>query len=359
MTNEEKYQELYKKYRPMEWADLIGQEKVAQSLRSAVAKNRIPVAFGFFGERGCGKTSAANLLARAINCENPPSPGDPCNECATCTNIIRNRQLGVHYISMANNGSTDEVRSIVEKAKVSQPIEKSVWILDEVHTIHKQAWDSLLIPLESSTMPALFILCSTESQRIPGTIMSRLKARHFKLVANDQLAEHLKHIAAQEDLEVSDELITSAVLAGRGSVRDAISRFEDLLSTDAPNVSIGDKLLEAIAANSLPKVLTAIAEADSDNVLIRPLAEQLYGDLRDILLLASGADEKLVPASPVADAKSWANHIGGRGGVLRTAEAVGDAIGKMGMSTDDRILLELALLKIVQQTKRRLAAGNK
>lgn len=359
MTNEEKYQELYKKYRPMEWSDLIGQEKVAQSLRSAVAKNRIPVAFGFFGERGCGKTSAANLLARAVNCSNPPAPGDPCNECVTCVNILRNRQLGVQYISMANNGGVDEVRAIVEKAKVSQPINKSVWILDEVHTISKQAWDALLIPLESVTMPALFILCSTESQRIPTTIMSRLKARHFNLVANDKLTEHLTSIAAKEELEVTDELIASAVQAGRGSVRDTISRFEDLLSTDAPNVSVGDKLLTAIAANSLPQVLTAIAEADSDNVPIRPLAEQLYGDLRDILLVASGASEKLVPSVPVDDAKSWAANLGGRGGVLRTAEAVGDAIGKMGMSTDDRILLELSLLKTVQQTKRRLAAGSK
>lgn len=361
MTDQiEAHVELYKKYRPDTWSSLIGQEKVAKSLRAAVKNNKLPTAFGFFGPRGCGKTSSALLLTKAINCLSPTDTANPCNECQVCVNIDNNNQLGVNYISMANKGGVDDVRNIVQQARVNQPIKKSVWILDEVHNLSKAAFDALLIPIEEKSMPALFIFCSTEVDRIPQTILSRIQSRSFTLVDSDTMLKFVKKIAAKEMLELTEENLEEAVRLGRGSVRDTLSTLEAIVETGETAPSFGRALLESVTTGSIAKTMTVIAEASSAGVQCRDLGEQLFEDLRDLLLLAAGASDEVVGIVQLKDPVSGIKSLLGVGGIIATMEELGEALTRMTFGADSRIHLEIALVRaLAKLNKTRKARAAK
>lgn len=342
----EQHIELYKKYKPATWDDLIGQTKTARSLQMAVVKKKIPTAFLFSGIRGTGKTSSAFLLAKSLNCLNPQPRGNPCNLCETCHNIDNGSQIGVNYISMANKGSVDDIRQLVGQAKLSQPVEKPIWILDEVHNLSKAAFDALLIPLEDARMPSLFILCSTEIDKIPQTILSRVQSRNFTLVDSDTLLEHLKMIDKKEGLNADEDQMMNAIRRGRGSVRDTLSSFESILATeDETDEAYNGDLLVALSEHDLAKVLKSVNDAVNNGYDGRDLAEQLFSDLRDLLLIVSGVDRSNMGMFPVEDIKAVSKGFLGRTGVSMVAEEIGDAITHMTLGADSRIHLEIALVK--------------
>lgn len=347
MTNQDSstHVELYKKYRPAVWSDLVGQEKVARSLQAAVMKNALPTAYGFFGPRGTGKTSSALLLAKAINCLNIQLDGNPCNQCDVCTAVDSGSQLGVNYISMANNGSVDDVRTLVQRGRLSAPVKKQVWILDEVHNLSKAAFDALLIPLEDKDMPALFILCSTEVEKVPDTILSRIQSRRFGLVAPNVMSDFLANILEKENAAVEEAQINEAVRQGRGSVRDALSALEGILSTGDIATPVEAELLEALGTRTLSRCLEVIAEAHSQGYEGQDLAEQLFSDLRDLLLLICGADKTLVAVPPVKNLKNVAKGLFGRKGVEIMAQEIGESLRHMTLGADSRIHLEIAIVK--------------
>lgn len=354
MADAEKYLELYKKHKPKSWSDIIGQDKIVGSLRSAVKSNRIPVAYLFSGPRGTGKTSAAKVLASAINCldENARKTGDACGVCEVCVNIQNDLQLGVQYISMANKGGVDEVRKIVDQARLAQPVRKTVWILDEVHNLSQAAWDSLLIPLESSKMQALFILCSTEAHKIPEPIMSRIQARRFALVKDDVLRALLEGVIAEDELEVDEEQIEAAIRLGRGSVRDTLTELEKIISTGDFEISLGENLLVAIQNADVISALKTVGQYAATGDKMRYLAEDLYSDLRDLLLLRARGGEELVASSPLEDTKTFKAKVPASQH-LAMLDAIGDAVTSMSVgAADHRIILETALLKCVQRLKR-------
>lgn len=343
--------ELYKRYRPRDWSRLIGQGKVVKSLQGAVAANKIPTAYVFAGERGCGKTSAALILAKAVNCPNVKD-GSPCNNCDTCTNIDAGAQIGVNYISMANKGSVDDIRDIVQQARLATSINRQVWILDEVHNLSKQAFDALLIPLEDPKMPALFILCTTEINKVPQTIMSRVQSRKFSLVGEEIMRKYLHAVIKKEELELSEDDISTVIRMGRGSVRDTLSALERISETGETFANYGGRLLEALCSQDLSTVLSVIAEASAeDEVKGRELAEQLFEDLRDLMLAASGADKKLFPSLPVEDPKKAANELLGIRGIAIVLDEIGDALTRMTLGADTRVHLEIAVVKSLQKLK--------
>lgn len=361
MADEENYLELYKRHKPKCWNDIVGQDKIVGSLRSAVKSNKIPVAFLFTGPRGTGKTSASKVLAAAINCldEKANKTGDACGVCDVCVNVQNDAQLGVKYMSMANNGGVDEVRKIVEQARLAQPVKRTVWILDEVHNLSQAAWDSLLIPLESSKMPSLFILCSTEGHKIPDPILSRVQARDFKLIKSKEvMAEYLEKIIEKDGLEVDEEQIEAAIRLGRGSVRDTLTELESILSTGEFDNSIVEELLLAIQAANVISVLKTVGKYANSGVKMRYFAEDIYDGLRDLLLLRAKGTEELVGNPPLEDPNAFkaavptAQH-------LAILDAMGDAVTAMSVgAADHRIILETALLKSVQRLKRAKSAGD-
>lgn len=347
MTENTENLQLYKKYRPSRWASLVGQEKVAKSLQTAVKANSVPTAYLFSGPRGCGKTSAAFVLAKALNCENLQKDENPCNKCETCQNIDAGAQMGVTYISMANYQGVDNVRELVKNARLNQPVKKQVWILDEVHNLSKQAFDALLIPLEEKTMPSLFIFCTTEIDRIPSTVLSRVQQRRFQLVEAETMKQFLEKVAKVDGLEVTDDMVASAVRMGRGSVRDTLTALEQVIATGEASSTYGGRLLEALGARDISDVLTVLAEANSESVDFRELAEQLFEDLRDLLLLASNVDRSLVGIPPITDEKAVIKGMFAARGILLIMDSLGDAITQMSMGKDARILLEVAMVKSV------------
>lgn len=347
MMTENEHVELYKKYRPNAWEELVGQGKTARSLQSAVVNEKLPTAYGFFGPRGCGKTSSAFLLAKAVNCPNVSTNGNPCNLCETCESIDNGSQIGVNYESMANRGSVDDVRSIVQKAQLNQPVKKQVWILDEVHNLSRAAFDALLIPIEKKGMPSLFIFCSTEVDKIPSTITSRIQQRRFTLVKPEDMVPYLKTINDKEKLEASTDDLREAVRQGRGSVRDTLSALEALVSTGEVVSSYGGAMLEAIASHNLPEALKVVSDATDEGNDGRDLAEQLFSDLRDLLLLVSGVDKSVAGMVSVKDIKSVAKGFMGIVGITAVAEEVADSIQHMTLGADSRIHFEIAVVKSI------------
>lgn len=353
--SEEQYIELYKKYRPSKWKDLIGQEKIAKSLQTAILRNKVPTAYLFSGPRGTGKSSASFILAKAVNCENIDAQANPCNECEICVNIDNGTQLGVNYISMANKGSVDDIREIVKEAMISQPVKKTVYILDEVHSISRSAFDALLIPLEDPNMNALFLFASTEIQKIPAPILSRVQSRKLNLVDSSVMAEHIKSIAEKENIDISDLQISEIVKQGRGSVRDTIGALESAISYDEESeesVDYSIAVIKAISESNLSSALKNIADAISDGNTGKDLAELIFSDLRDLLLSISGADEELINTIPVDDPQKIAKGLLGNNGIFTVAEEIGDAITSMSIGTDSRIILEIAIVKSISKLKK-------
>lgn len=351
--------ELYKKYRPRSWAGLIGQNKVAASLRNAVITEKLPTAYLFSGARGTGKTSAAWLLAKSINCEDLQQNGNPCNKCEVCINIDKNTQLGVNYISMANKGSVDDIRTIVQNARLNQPIKRQVWILDEVHNLHKAAFDALLIPLEDKTMPSLFIFCTTEIEKVPQTVLSRVQQRRFTLVEGDTMLSFLKKIGAKEELEISDEDYESSIRQGRGSVRDTLSALEAIIETGESTPTFSGQLLTAITSRDLTSTYKVLAEANVSSVNFRELAEQLFEDLRDLMLHSAGASSDLIGIIPIKDPDTAIKNVGGHRGLVLLMNEVGDGITQMSLGADSRIILEVSLLKAYLQVNKLLKMASK
>lgn len=346
--------ELYKRYRPNTWAGLIGQKQVAKSLQSAVKANKVPTAYLFSGQRGCGKTSGALILAKAINCLNPVvETADPCNECEVCVSIDNGTQLGVTYVSAAQRSGVEDIKDLVGQARLSMPIKRQVFIIDEIHNLKQgKGFEALLIPLEETNMPALFIFCTTEIEKVPQTIISRVQSRRFNLVDADLMLKYITHIAKKEDLGLNEDALREAVRQGRGSVRDTMTALESISSTGSITQPIGGKLLESLATQNLTSILTVIAEAASEGESGRDLAEQLFEDLRDLLLSASGVDSSLIGALPLDNPAAVAKGMLGRQGIMLVMDEVGESITQISMGSDARISLEIAMVKALGKLKR-------
>ena len=224
------YQAIARKYRPETFEQVVGQGHVTSTLRAAVRKGKLSHAYLFSGPRGCGKTTVARLLAKAINCS-APNDGDPCGQCDTCKAIARGGDLDVLEIDAASNTGVDNIRELRDMAQYSTAGGNSrVFIIDEVHMLSKGAFNALLKILEEPPARVYFFFATTEANKIPRTILSRCQRFDFRLIGRDELAGRLRDVAAAEGVKVDESGLRVLVSLAEGSMRDGLSLLDQVIA---------------------------------------------------------------------------------------------------------------------------------
>lgn len=350
----EEHIELYKELRPKRWDELIGQEEVADSLQSSILNNKLPSAYIFSGGSGTGKTTTAFILAKAVNCENlDPETANPCNECSTCRAIDDHSQIGVSYLSAAQRSGVDEMRDIIENASMKVPINKQVFIIDEVHNASNKALEAFLIPLEDPKMNSMFLFCTTEIEKVKGTLQSRLPSLKFNNIGAETMEDYLWDVNDKKNLNLTEEVIRNAVKTGRGNVRSALNYLETVRHTEdfEGGTDFGEQLLNAMATKKIENIFTVVNEASESGIFMRDFAEQLYEDLRNLLLFNAGVNPDMLGVIPVDDPEDVVKGLLGRRGMTLILDEVGLAITQMSRGNDARITLEIALVKSLERLR--------
>ena len=289
----DKYIELYKKYRPKKWGDIIGQEAIITPIKNAILSNKIPTGYIFSGLAGTGKTTLALLIAKVLNCNKLDENMNPIED--EITQAIDNDSLiGVKQISMAN-ASVEDVRKIMAESFVSLPIKKKVFILDEFHNCSKAAFESILTDLESVNQDSLFICCTTEPDKIPKSIKSRMQQFSLRIPSANEILAVLQNIAKQEpeilkgikEKKYTKDDFISCVQNSGGSIRDAISNLENLINGGIISSSYSRQLLEHILKGDLIEIYKTTKLMSDSGANFHSTSETLYKTIINLILLHS------------------------------------------------------------------------
>ena len=356
------YRALYRKWRPRRFADVVGQQPIVTALQNQIAAGRIGHAYLFTGTRGTGKTSCAKIFAKAVNCLDTTSP-DPCGECAVCKGIDEGTVLDVSEIDAASNNSVDDIRDLRdETAYLPAMCRYKVYIIDEVHMLSTSAFNALLKTMEEPPEHVIFILATTEVQKVPATILSRCQRYDFARITAKDIAGRLEYVAGEEKIELDP---AAAELIGRladGAMRDALSildtcagvsnTVDEALVRRMAGVTDRQYLFEisdAIAAGDSVKALEEIARLRQQSVDMRRLCMELAAHYRNLMLCAlPGGNELLTGTSPEEEAAYQARKDFPQRQAVRAINAFGAALEKMARGTDPRIELELAVFSLTQ-----------
>ncbi len=340
------YQSLYRRYRPRRFSDVRDQEEVVRALRNAVREDRVGHAYLFSGPRGTGKTSTARILAKALNCVNLQD-GEPCGVCESCTSIDAGTSYDVQELDAASNNGVENVRDLIGRVALGSPGRTKVYILDEVHMLSAPASAALLKTLEEPPDHVVFVLATTDPQKVLPTIRSRTQHYEFRLLGADDLTEHVEWVIHDAGLDLGPDAVEYVVRQGGGSARDTLSALERVAAAGGV-VDEGESLtdlLDAVAAGDPGKALLAVSDAVSSGRDPRVLGEALLARLRDVFLQRMGASLDHLPPAEQARVQAWADQLGDRA-TTRALEAVGDALLEMRQAPDPRIPLEVALVKL-------------
>lgn len=266
-----KFQPLYLKHRPQTLGELVGQESVVRTLTNAIENDRIAHAYLFTGPRGTGKTSSARILAKSINCQKGLTT-EPCLTCASCTSIRDSSSPSVFELDAASNNSVDDARTLIERAPlVAQGGRKKIYIIDECHMLTKEAFNALLKTIEEPPPNVVFVLATTEEQKVPPTIVSRCQRLMFRLVTQKALSKHLRDVSTKESIEITDDAVELVARRAAGGLRDALGLLDQasLLARPGEPVSQSDLLvlLGALDEDVLMSVSKAVLERDGKSVI--------------------------------------------------------------------------------------------
>ena len=276
------YQALYRKWRPQKFEDMVGQTAVTKTLKNAIIHHKTSHAYLFTGPRGTGKTSAAKIFAKAINCLNPQD-GEPCNECSLCKGITEGTIGDVIEIDAASNNGVEEIRDIRDKARYA-PTQATykVYIIDEVHMLSTGAFNALLKTLEEPPKNVIFILATTEPHKIPATIISRTQRFDFRRITNDEIIQRLRYILEQEEIAYEEEALSVIARCANGGMRDALSLLDQVISFSDDKVSFE----QAIQVSGS---LTDDLMIEFVRLLTQQQAQAALLQLQDLLLLGKEA----------------------------------------------------------------------
>jgi DNA polymerase-3 subunit gamma/tau len=371
------YQVIARKWRPQTFEEVTGQEHITRTLRNAVEHERLHHAYLFSGARGVGKTTTARLLAKAVNCHKADKPTPtPCrttdaDACPSCREIAEGRSIDVFEIDAASNTSVDNIRESIINTVGTRPARDryKVFIIDEVHMLSGSAFNALLKTLEEPPPRVLFIMATTHAHKVPETILSRSQQFEFRTISTAKIAERLRIIADAEKIKVSEDALKEVARAGEGSMRDAQSAFDQVISFSEGK--IGTEEVEAAlgiaSAEMLSRVVRAVAEAKPAEALavvgdlsarghdLRNFCRDLLAHLRDMLVVKVTGDASALADTGRADRKQLANEARdfSEADIVRFFHSMTDTEQRLRESAHPRYQLEMGLVKLVEM--RRLA----
>ncbi|MGI9644886.1 MAG: DNA polymerase III subunit gamma/tau [Ilumatobacteraceae bacterium] len=350
-------QSLYRRYRPRRFSEVRGQDHVVRALRNAVAEGREGQAYLFSGPRGTGKTTSARILAKVLNCERPVG-GEPCCECDSCVAVEGGTSYDVHELDAASNRGIDAMRDLIEKASLGTPGRHKVYILDEVHMLTPPAEAALLKTLEEPPDHVVFVLATTDPQKVADTIRSRTQHLQFHLIAADTLHDHVRWVADDAGLEVSEETIGQVLVRGGGSARDTLSALELVAHSGgagAETVQAGE-LVEAMIDQDPGRALTMVADAVAMGREARALTEELIAHLRNGFLSLMAPELVQLPGAEGEVVEEQARRLGPPG-LVRGIEVFGEALAEMRYAPDPRVLLDVAVVRLTSASASTDLAG--
>ena len=356
------YRALYRKWRPQRFADVVGQTAIVTALQNQIAAGRIGHAYLFTGTRGTGKTTCAKIFAKAVNCLDTSSP-DPCGECEICKGIDSGAIMDIIEMDAASNNGVDDIRDLRDEVAYLPSVCKyKVYIIDEVHMLSTAAFNALLKTMEEPPEHVIFILATTEVQKVPVTILSRCQRYDFTRITADDIAKRLLYVAEQEKIELDEN---AAQLIGRladGAMRDALSILDTCAGVDNKvdealvrrMAGVTDRgylfeISDAIAAGDSVTALEKIAALRQQSVDMRRLCMELASHYRNLMLCAlPGGTALLTGISPEEEAAYTQRRDFPQREAIRAINAFGAALEKMSRGTDQRIELELAVFSLTQ-----------
>jgi DNA polymerase III subunit gamma/tau len=339
-------QSLYRRYRPRRFSEVRGQEHVVRALRNAVINQREGQAYLFSGPRGTGKTTSARILAKVLNCERPVD-GEPCCECPSCLAVERGTSYDVHELDAASNNGVDAMRDLIEKASLGTPGRHKVYILDEVHMLSKAAEAALLKTLEEPPPHVVFVLATTDPQKVSDTIRSRTQHLQFHLLPMDVLEQHIRWLAGDAGIDITDAAVQSVLRQGGGSARDTISALELVAASggEALEATPLDEFVEAFIEHDPGRALAVVAHAVLQGGDPRTLTEEIIRHLRDCFLALMAPELVQLPAEREAEVSLLAARLGAAS-IVRAMERLGEMLVEMRHAPDPRLLLEVALVQL-------------
>jgi DNA polymerase-3 subunit gamma/tau len=360
------YQVLARKWRPQNFSSLVGQEPIVTALRNALREGRIAQAYLFSGIRGVGKTTAARVLAKALNCERGPA-ADPCNECSPCVEITRGSDIDVIEVDAATYSKVEQVRELTESLRYGPARDRyKVVVLDEIHRLSRQAFDALLKIVEEPPRHLVFIFATTEIDAVPATILSRCQEFNFRRVPSHDLAAYLRTITDAESITASDTALRLIARAGEGSVRDSVALLDQLATFGSGSIADEDtvRLLGGLDTALFQTLLTGILAGDSQAVAaaVRRIEEEgwdprhVYGQFlafsRDALHLAmGGAPEQIDLPGEEARALAATAKASGYENLLRLLTQLLASEPNVRRSDTGALAVEIAWLRAAELPK--------
>ncbi len=372
------YKVLARKYRPQKFSDLIGQQHIAQTLQNAICQNRIGHAYLFTGSRGVGKTTSARIFAKALNCEHAhydeaakkfnwssPNEVEPCNACARCEEITDSHAMDVFELDAASNNGVDQIREILEAVRYGATQSRyKIYIIDEVHMLSIGAFNALLKTLEEPPAGVVFILATTDPQKLPATIISRCQRYDFKRVQVEELVGHLGRIAQEESIEINEAALRLVARNARGGVRDSLSAMDQIIAFAKPPISeeCAAEVLGVASRETLMRFLCAILSKDVSQALelihkvdrygqdLNKFASEVLALIRDTTVYLASRSTSVTGELSEAEKKMLDENLSGTSidRLQRLFSIWYEAADKITKNLSPRLLLEMTAIKMCQ-----------
>ena len=361
------YTALYRKFRPLNFSEMVGQEHITRTLKNQIIANRVGHAYLFNGGRGTGKTSAAKILARAINCLNPKD-GEPCNECEICKGAISGSLTDIVEMDAASNNSVEDIRSIREEVNFLPTKAKyRVYIIDEVHMLSTGAFNALLKTLEEPPEHVKFILATTEPQKLPATILSRCQRFDFKKISNEDIIKRLEIVCKESNIEITKEALNVIAILSEGAMRDALSILERCIQdgenkidedkikdlVGIPKMVFVHEIVEAIINYDVDKALITVNQVLDDGKDISNLLWEMIKYIKDILLYKATNHVALYSEEEKNKIKEI-SEIVEKGRLINLVYELSELENEMKFSTQKNIVFQAGMIKLCSN----LSSGN-